>query len=230
MDNLDAVAVADNLGRVVSELPRGVVPAVLGGDHSLTLGAVASLARQHDDLLVVQFDHHLDVQIWGGDQFDPLFNTNVMSHVASILGDGRCTQIGVGQFAAVERSQVDSVVDELRRVGTQIPLRQSISRAEVCSGVGTARPIYITFDVDVLVSTEMSSTSYPAPAGISVRDALDLIDVVLEGNFLVGCDIVEFSAPRESRDEKTLSDGARASLIFAHLISYALHRSTEGSA
>lgn len=225
----DASDVARRLCGVVEALPDGVVPCVLGGDHSVTLGSVTALAAVHPDLRVVQFDQHLDVQTWGTDDIDPLFNTNVMSHLADFLGAGRCTQVGIAPFAAVERDHVERARVALRDVGVQLPTT-SATDASVTAAVGSAKSVYISVDVDVIGAAEMSSTAYPAVAGLAVRELLTLIDAALEGNILVGFDVVEFAADRADRSDQTLADGARASLIVLHLLQHALHssRDTDG--
>lgn len=226
---LDAIGVADTLSAWVAQLPSNVIPAIMGGDHSLTLGSVIALSARYPSMRVVQLDHHLDVQLWGDGSLDPLFNTNVMSHVASVVGDGRCVQIGVGQFTAVERSHVQQATAELRRVGVQMPLTGAIPGAQLSAAVGSSNPVYISVDVDVIGSSEMSSTSYPAVAGLTTRELLTLLDAILEDNVLVGFDVVEFAAPRDDRDHKTLADGARAALVFMHLLTHALRTRPENN-
>lgn len=55
----------DTIADAVRALPTDVAPCVIGGDHSITLPVVRVLAeRRTEPFLVVQFDHHLDLQIW----------------------------------------------------------------------------------------------------------------------------------------------------------------------
>lgn len=218
---LDAILAA--VERIVSRLPDGVVPFVMGGDHSITLPIVRALAGKRErQFLVVQFDHHLDLQIWGEDFADPgtsraqIFNTNVMSHVSDVVGPGGLVQVGMGPVATFERCRVDKIDSYLSRIGRQISITTSACRdpRAVQAVVGESRDIYITVDVDVLAPAEMTSTGYPAEIGLSTQVLIEMIDSILEKNTLIGFDMVEFAAPRDARDPKTLGDAARAALIF----------------
>jgi len=213
---------------VVRGLPDGVVPCVIGGDHTVTLAIVRALkCRRNLPFSVVQFDHHLDLQIWDGApanpaaQREPIFNTNVMSHVSDCVGPGRLVQIGVSPFATVEVGVAGLMPGYLATLGRQVPITApEIDDADAfLATVGSGQDLYLTIDVDVLACTEMSSTGYPAEIGLSTRDLLRLIDLVTEHNTLVGFDLVEFAADRTDRTPKTLGDAQRAALIFLHLLS-----------
>ena len=215
---------------LVSGLPLGVAPCVLGGDHSITLAVVQGLQdRGTPTFDVVQFDHHLDLQLWGevapclaGD-LEPVFNTNVMSHVSRALQPGGLTQVGVGPYAAVESASWDAVRQYLDRVGPRISVLSPVLHDDDLfrTGIAAGENVYVTIDVDVLQPAEMSSTPYPATVGLSVVQLLKLIDLVLAGRHLVGFDVVEFAAAREDRSRKTLADAARAALIVLRLLSWA---------
>jgi arginase family enzyme len=212
----------------VAALPPGVVPCVIGGDHSITLPIVEALTENRDEpLWVVQFDHHLDLQIWEGAPSDPdtardpIFNTNVMSHVSDQIGAGRLIQVGVSPYATVEAADAPAMAGFLDRIGTQLCLSsRELQDPELFrSAVGSGRDVHLSIDIDVLHRNEMSSTGYPAETGLSSQDLLRLLDLVLAGNRLVGLDLVEFAAARGDRDEKTVSDASRAVLILLHVLS-----------
>lgn len=226
--------VLDEVRRTVAGLPAGVVPSVIGGDHSITLGVVRGLLdRDGGPVDVVQFDHHLDLQLWGdpNGEPDPVFNTNVMSHVSRAIGPGRLSQVCIGPYAAVAASAVDSVGGLLAGVGRQLSVRSpDLSDPDrFRDRIGRGRAVHLSVDLDLLQPAEMSSTNYPAVAGLDVATLLRLIDLTLEQNVLIGFDVVEFAAERGARDPKTLADAARAALVFLHLLEHASHpRPTPG--
>lgn len=224
---------------VVRGLPERVVPCVIGGDHTLTLPVVRALSNKNDaPFLVVQFDHHLDLQIWDGAPGnprairEPTYHTNVMSHVCDEIGDNKIVQVGLSPYVAIEADSADAMADYLREVGQQICISSSaIDDLEVFGkAIGAGRDVYLSIDVDVLNHTEMSSTGYPAPAGLSMRELLRLIDVTLARNRLIGFDVVEFAADRHDRDPRTLADAQRASLIFLHLLGWVGRQSRHSTA
>ena len=227
----------DALGKIyqmVVALPRGVAPCVIGGDHTLTLPTVRALAERNTrPFYVVQFDQHLDIQLWDGSISDtssspgPIFNTSVMSHVSKIVGPNKLIQIGVSPFVTVEHSERSNLKGFLGKIGTQIPLTSHFM--EDLTGQILSMPpgsdCYMSIDVDVLSSQDMTSTSYPAEIGLSARELLSSIDQILSRHRLIGFDVVEFAADRNARDPKVLSDAGRAKNIFLHLLSK-VHRDT----
>ncbi len=210
----------------VLALPPGVIPAVLGGDHTVTAAVIEALvARRSSAFTVVQFDHHLDLQTWTpvAAERDPIFNTNVMSHISDRVGPGRVMQVGVSPYATFEAADASGLAAYLHSVGRQVPVMSATitDRDLFATAIGTGQDVYLTVDVDVLDEQFMSSTGYPAEVGLSVPELVMLIDTVLTGNRLIGFDVVEFGAPRDARDRKTLNDAHRAALVFLHLLGWA---------
>lgn len=222
----DLARALELIERAVAALPDGVAPCVIGGDHTVTLPVVrALLSRSSAPIWVVQLDNHLDLQLWGedpdrSDGREAIFHTNVMSHVSDLVGPGRLLQLGVNPFATAEATSIDSALAYLRRVGRQVGVTDpALTDAAALSELaGRGRDIYLTVDVDVLDWQSMSATGYPAEVGLTVTQLLRVIDIVLAGNRLLGCDIVEFSADTADRTPKTLADGGRAVTILLHLL------------
>ncbi|MFD9002369.1 arginase family protein [Streptomyces sp. NPDC059582] len=220
--------VLDAVRALVAALPPRVAPCVIGGDHTVTLPIVTALAeRREAPFTVVQFDHHLDLQIWDGAparprEREPIFHTNVMSHVSDVIGPGRLLQVGVSPFATVEEDSAHALPQFLRSIGRQV----CVSAPEIDDApafreiVGQGEDIYVSVDVDVLDAADMSSTGYPATVGLSTRRLLRLIDLALTDNRLIGFDVVEFAAGREDRSPRTLADAQRAALVFVHLLGW----------
>jgi arginase family enzyme len=221
----------------VASLPTDTAPCVIGGDHTVTLAVVRALPRRRRrPFTVVQFDHHLDLQIWDGAPGDrdaareSIFHTNVMSHVSDLLGPGRVVQVGVGPYATVEESVVDDVTRFLASVGRQVCVTSpTIDDEEAFRAViGEGGDVYLTVDIDVLDRTEMRSTGYPAELGLRTVQLLRLIDWTAAHNRVVGFDVVEFAADRGDRDARTLADCQRALLVFLHLLGWVSRQAPDG--
>ena len=69
-------------GRAV--LDAGKFPFVLGGEHSLTAGAIRPFAERHPDLVVLQFDAHADLR--DGYQGEPFSHAAAMRRVLDHAG------------------------------------------------------------------------------------------------------------------------------------------------
>jgi arginase family enzyme len=151
-----------------------------------------------------------------------------MSHVSDLIGDGRLIQLRVAPCATVEQGSEQTALAYQARVGSQISDTgpELVDEARPAALAGAGRDVYLTIDVDVLDRAWMSATGYPADIGLTPAQLLRLIDIVLKGNTLIGCDVVEFAARRDDRDPKTLADGGRAVTILLHLLR---HLSTRGN-
>ncbi|WP_426625404.1 arginase family protein [Leifsonia sp. McL0607] len=212
-----------DISTLVSELPRTVIPVVIGGDHSVTEGVVRGIVeRGCAPFRVLQFDQHLDLQLWPAatdELLDPLFNTNVMSRVGAVLGEQSIVHVGVDPFVVVDGEPRDN--EQWFRWSRTIVSADSgalRSDAEFLDVVGAGIPTYISVDLDVLDSVYLSSTAYPNHSGMSPNQLVHLIGLVVRHNPIVGLDVVEFGAPAAARDPKTLADATRAADVLLHVL------------
>ncbi|MFI5707878.1 arginase family protein [Kribbella sp. NPDC051620] len=205
---------------ILAALPAGTVLAGIGGDHSITYPLIEALllSRPGTDLTVVQFDHHLDVQVWELEQPNTLFNTNVMSHVARLVGAENVYQAGVFPYVPVEEDDASAVCELLGRFGGQAALFSRTLHDEdlFVRWLPSGRDVYLTIDVDVLDVGEMSSTGYPAEHGLSLRELQRMVELVLQRNRVVGLDLVEFATTKISH--RTIFDAGRAANLLQFIL------------
>lgn len=176
----DAVAA---IRRRVSQLPTSTVPVLLGGEHTITLGAVQALHARDGNLAVLQLDAHTDLR----DEYDGqrLSHATVMRRIADTIGGLSLVQLGIRAGTREEFAFAKSTT------------RYSSARIEIPTAVWTwleARPLYITIDIDAVDPSAAPGTGNPEPEGISVSDLLGLVRRL--GDFrVVGLDLVEVSPP-----------------------------------
>ncbi|WOH18379.1 arginase family protein [Paenarthrobacter sp. GOM3] len=224
-EGTSAPEVAEEIKSVVAGLDPRSVPCVIGGDHSITAGVISGLiARGTAPVRVVQFDQHLDVQLWEpatSRPLDPLFNTNVISHVGKQLGQRSVLQVGIDPFIAISASSSTEVPGRLDVSAGIIPVTSPLLRDEpgLIEALGSEMPTYVSIDVDVIQQAQMGSTGYPAHIGMDTGDLIRVLEVVLRHNPIVGLDVVEFSAERGAREPAVLSDAMRAADVLMGAIS-----------
>jgi len=173
------------MGAVVRKiLPHGV-PAVLGGDHSLTLPVVRAVADFHGPVDVLWIDRHADLY--------PDFFGDRYSHAcvaARLLEAGairRLVQLGVREMSDAEREQQ-------RQWGVTW---SADPQAELLPRSG---PLYVTVDLDVLNPDFAPGASLGMSGGWSPEELLDLLSKI-QGE-VVGFDVVELN-PRLDRSRRT---------------------------
>jgi agmatinase len=168
------------------------IPALAGGDHSITLPALRALARRHGPLAVVHVDAHLDVsgpEVWGeahhhGTPFRHALEEGLIDEGQLHQVGIRATWGGVDDDAILRRARATRVTpDQLADLGART-VGETI-RARV-----GARPTYLSIDVDALDPAFAPGTGTPVPGGLSTRELLAFVRA-LAGVRLVGLDVVE---------------------------------------
>lgn len=174
---------------VGTELDRGRLPVILGGEHTVSLPAIAACAVRYPDLHVLQFDAHLDLR----DQYDetPLSHACIMRRVAD-LGLS-FTQVGIRSFS---KQEWELVTERNWQPFTVSRIRQNPGwMEEVCRAV--SGPLYITFDVDCFDPSIMPSTGTPEPDGLLWQEVIQLLRQIIGRHQVVGLDFVELSAGKD---------------------------------
>ena len=181
-------ALAQIEGLVEAVLDAGKFPFVLGGEHSLTAGAIRPFARRHDDLVVLQFDAHWDLRDgYLGEHY---------SHAAAmrrVLDHKNITLVSVGirAFSTPEAKFYEANRDRLHVFFGKDQARWDI---EQIVAPLKGRPVYITFDIDALEPHVMPATGTPVPGGLQYLQALEILRRAVDAaGSIVGMDLVEFA-------------------------------------
>lgn len=175
-----------------SSVEKGQIPVVLGGEHSLTYGAVMGVSRALGRPLgLIQIDAHADLR--KAYQNEKHSHASVMQLIAD---EGvRLAQFGV---RALCQEEVDRRIekDVFFKDGEELVTERLHM---VVLPEDFPNDIYVSFDVDGLDPSEMPATGTPVPGGLSFYQSLHLIKNALKGRNLVGFDVVEL-APIEGQE------------------------------
>jgi len=166
-------------------LDLGLNPLMLGGEHSISSGAVAAVANQHPDLVLVQLDAHADLrEEWLGARH---------SHACAMR---RCLEVLPSQtlFQLAIRSGTREEFTELQESGRLMP---SIDALQQARAPLKGKPVYLTVDLDWFDPAVLPGTGTPEPGGFLWRDFAAVVDV-LRGHRLVAADVVELAPQLDS--------------------------------
>lgn len=178
------------LGRVSAAVDRilehGGLPVLLGGEHTVTYGALAALRRRFGRFGVIQFDAHADLR----DSYEgsPWSHACVMRRAVKDLGLP-LVQFGVRALCLEE-------VEARAAHGVTFHDAADIARRGVPANVLPAdfpERVYVTFDVDGLDPSIMPATGTPVPGGLAWYEALDLAEKAVSGRRVLGFDVVELA-------------------------------------
>jgi agmatinase len=169
----------------------GVVPIVLGGDHSIALPELRAAAAVHGPLALVQFDSHPDTwdSYFGerhthGTPFRRAVEEGLLDTSRSIQVGMRGSIYDRGDWDDAREMGFDLVpTDEVRELG--IP-----SVIDRISGRTEGAKVYVSFDVDFVDPAYAPGTGTPEIGGFTSREAQQFVRG-LAGLEIVGCDVVE---------------------------------------
>lgn len=199
--------------RVYEVARRGIVPVVLGGDHSITWPSATAVARHHGfgKVGIIHFDAHADTA-------DSL-QGNLASHgtpmrrlieSGAVLGRN-FVQVGLRGYWPpadvvawmAEQGMRTHFMQEIWEHGVKAVLADVI--AEALDGTDA---IYLSVDIDVLDPGFAPGTGTPEPGGMAPVDLLRVVRAIALQTHLVGMDIVEVS-PAYDLSDLTVNNGHR---------------------
>ncbi len=214
--------------RTVGEvLAAGVVPIVLGGDHSIAEPDVRACARAHGPVGLIHFDTHTDTarELYG-------VEINHGTPMYRLVEEGsvdpkRYVQIGLRgywpgeeEFAWQAKHGITALfMHDVRDLG----IREVVGRAVGIAGDG---PVFLTVDVDVLDPAFAPGTGTPEPGGMTSAELLWAVREVSRRLQLVGADVVEVAPTAVGSADITALVADR--LVREILTGIALRRSGRG--
>lgn len=181
-------AALDQLAGIVEAvLEEGRFPFVLGGEHSLTAGAIRPFVKRHPDLVVLQLDAHADLRDgYQGERY---------SHAAAmrrVLDHAGVSLVSVG-IRAISKAEVEYYVANRDRITIHLAKDQAGWDLAAILAPLSGRPVYLTCDIDALDAAVMPATGTPTPGGLSYPQALAILRRACEVGRVVGADLVEFA-------------------------------------
>ena len=197
-----------------SILSDGKIPIVLGGEHSVSIGAIQACADAHPDLAVLHIDAHADLR--------PSYLGSTCNHACAVhWASQNCTLVQVG-IRSMDVSELPFIQDGCLFTGDDCRQRDDDAwQAQALESLGQPmRPLYITVDLDAFDPAYLPDTGTPEPGGLDWFQITQLIRTASEKFHVVGFDIVELAA----HDGSKPSDFLAAKLLYK-MLTYSLHPS-----
>ncbi len=166
--------------RVAVQLAAGRLPVLLGGEHSISIGAFAAAAAHVSHLSVLQIDAHADTRdSYAGSDHNHACVMARAREVASIV------QVGIRSLDAAERPALDRA---------RVLFAHEIARGGDWQqrAVGLLAPdVWVTIDLDAFDPSLMPATGTPEPGGLDWYQVTGLLARVAASRRVVGFDVVE---------------------------------------
>ena len=166
-------------------ISKDLSPIIIGGEHSITSGAIEALVKKYPDLILVQLDAHADLrESYMGNKHS---HACAMKRCLDVLPEKKIFQVGIRsgtkeefQFMRKKNQLVNFLpggnAEELKKA--LLPYSQS--------------PIYLTIDLDWFDPSLLAGTGTPEPGGFFWNDFEEILQTLKDFR-IVASDIVELS-------------------------------------
>jgi agmatinase len=190
--------------KTLSLLSEKKFPVIIGGNHTVSIGAIKAFSESYENLSVLQLDAHADLrQVYEGSEFNHACTMARAREYATIL------QVGIRSMSSDEVPFVerDRIFFSHELYYDKSLYEKAIDRL--------SENVYITIDLDVFDPSIMPSTGTPEPGGPAYFELMHFLrDVIITRN-VVGFDVVEL-CPSETNKSP---DFIAAKIIY-QLLSY----------
>lgn len=199
---------------VTSLLSDDKFVAMLGGEHTVTLGSVLAHNKIYDNLSILQIDAHSDLrENYEGNKYS---HASVMSRIYEF--NKNIVQVGI---RAQCKDEGDLIKKDKIKTFFARDIRKADSKQKWQNEVvkNLSKNIYVTFDIDGLDPTIVPATGTPEPGGLLWDETLDLLNLIGKKKNIVGIDLVEL-APSKFH---TASNYIAAKLLYK-MLNYAFQK------
>ena len=181
----DALKQIENINKIL--LDKKKFPLTLGGEHSLTPGAIRPFVKKFGKICLLHFDAHADLR--------NSYNNNKFSHASAIR---RCLDnpnVSVVSFGIrnISLSETSFLRKNKKRIKIFWAKDKSNWNLNQFKKIIKNKKLYLTFDVDGLDSSLMPATGTPEPGGLFWNETIRIIKIAAQSSQIVGADINELS-------------------------------------
>ena len=180
----------NNLEDIVEKIIKeGNLPLTLGGEQTLTSGAIRPFLKKYDDLAILHFDSHTNLK-------DPKTDSNYsgLSSIRKITKHknkiSKIISCGIRSISKDEKEFIDQNLDIFEINYSKD--RDRWDKKKITNSL-KGKKVYLTFDLSGFDSSVMPATGLPEPNGFFWPDAMRIIKQAAKISDIVGIDIVELA-------------------------------------
>jgi len=182
---IDALKQIENINKIL--LDKKKFPLTLGGEHSLTPGAIRPFTKKFKKICLLHFDAHADLR--------NSYNGNKFSHASAIrrcLDNSNVSVISFG-IRNISSSEVSFIKKNKKRIKIYWAKDKSKWNLQEFKKIIKNKKVYLTFDVDGLDLSIMPATGTPEPGGLFWDETMNIIKIAAQSSHIVGADVNELS-------------------------------------
>ncbi len=170
-------------------MDAGKLPVLLGGEHSVTIGAVKAVKEVFTNVSVLHLDAHYDLKDeYRGSKYNHGCVARRIQEIAPVV------EVGVRSLSKEEKDFLNTAPNNIKIISVYDILETFDWKKQASRALTDT--VYITIDLDVLDPSLVPSVGTPEPGGLGWYEFLDLLKIITKDKKVVGFDIVELS-PKE---------------------------------
>ena len=186
IDKNDSKSVIESVKSATNYLiSKSLSPVMLGGEHSITRGAIEALVKKYPDLILIQLDAHADLrESYIGNKHS---HACAMKRCLEVLPEKKILQVGIRSGTKEEfqfMHNKNQLVNFLPGGNTQEFKKALLPYSN--------SPIYLTIDLDWFDPSLLAGTGTPEPGGFFWNDFEEILNTLKDFR-IVASDIVELS-------------------------------------
>ncbi|MCG2460845.1 agmatinase [Flavobacteriaceae bacterium F89] len=185
-------------------IKRNKFVTLIGGEHSISIGAIRAFNECFDNLTVLHIDAHADLrESYDGTKFNHACAVHEASQTTNLI------QVGIRSMDAIEKT----FMDEEKTFFAHDMVNDEYWTDKVIDLMSDN--VFITFDLDALDPSILPSTGTPEPGGLFYYETLEFLKQVFEEKNIVGFDLVELCPNKVDRSSDFL-----AAKLYYKMLSY----------
>jgi agmatinase len=160
-------------------------PVMLGGEHTVSVGAVKAFKETYPNLSVLQLDAHYDLRdVYFGSKFNHGCVARRISEMCPIV------QTGTRSMSKEDKEYLSASPNgRVKAVSVYDILEMPLWKDAVSNAL--SENVYITIDLDVFDPALVPATGTPEPGGFGWYETLSLLREITKDKKVVGFDVVE---------------------------------------
>ena len=182
-------------------MDKGKLVGLLGGEHSVSVGAIRAAKERHPNLSVLQIDAHADLR---DEYHHSPYNHACVMRRAQEMG-AKVVQVGIRNVCIEEKP---NIVEDNTFYAHLIVGANPVWMDQVCDRL--TDEVYLTIDLDGLDPSVLPATGTPLPGGLSWYELVRLLDKVAKNRRIIGFDVVELCP----QPDNVVSDVLAATLVY----------------
>ncbi|WP_020006411.1 arginase [Salinicoccus albus] len=214
---------------VDNSVELGRFPLILGGDHSLSIGSIAGISSYYENMGVIWFDAHGDLNDSGsspsgnihgmplaiscGLGHDSLVN---LHHPDVKVKHENVVLIGVRDLDAGEREYIKDnniltfTATDIKEMGIAEVMKRAVGHLKEREVDG----LHLSLDVDALDPIETPGTGTPVDGGMTLLESQVAMSVLYDSDMVTSMDLVEVNPLLDNKNMTAEKAVETASFLF----------------